>query len=195
MNPIVNKSDFEDLTTNLKDLAYSYLEKYNPSKQQLKVYLLKKYLTKIKGTKSKKEVTSVIDEIISNLEKNKILNDEMYSDSKARMFLRRGYSLNKINQSLRNKGIDSKFIKRSIDKIKEDEIEPDFVSALKLCKRRRIGPLRPEDNRELFYKKDMGILARGGFTFELSKRVLDLEKTEFNKLIKIIWFLFSLFLN
>ena len=36
-----NKSDFEDLTTNLKDLTYSYLEKYNPSKQQLKVYLLK----------------------------------------------------------------------------------------------------------------------------------------------------------
>ena len=116
MNPTVNKSDFEDLTTNLRDLAYSYLEKYNPSKQQLKVYLLKKYLTKIK----------------------------------------------------------------------EDEIEPDFVSALKLCKRRRIGPIRPDANRELFYKKDMGILARGGFSFELSKRVLDLEKSEFNKLIKII---------
>ena len=186
MNPTSNKSDFEDLTTNLKDLAYSYLEKYNPSKQQLKVYLLKKYLTKIKGSKSKKEVTSIIDEIVSNLEKNKILNDEMYSDSKARMFLRRGYSLNKINQSLRNKGVDDKYIKLSIDKIKEDEIEPDFVSALKLCKRRRIGPLRPDENRELFYKKDMGILARGGFSFELSKRVLDLEKNEFNKLIKII---------
>ena len=195
MNPTVNKSDFEDLTTNLRDLAYSYLEKYSPSKQQLKVYLLKKYLTKIKGPKSKKEVTLIIDEIISKLEKNKILNDEMYSDSKARMFLRRGYSLNKINQSLRNKGIDSKFIKQSIDRIKEDQIEPDFVSALKLCKRRRIGPLRPEDNRELFYKKDMGILARGGFSFELSKRVLDLEKTEFNKLIKIIWFSFFFFFN
>ena len=71
MNPTVNKSDFEDLTTNLRDLAYSYLEKYSPSKQQLKVYLLKKYLTKIKGTKSK-EVTEIIDEIILNLEKNKI---------------------------------------------------------------------------------------------------------------------------
>jgi len=194
MNPTANKSDFEDLTTNLRDLAYSYLEKYSPSKQQLKVYLLKKYLTKIKGTKSKKEVTAIIDEIILNLEKNRILNDELYSDSKARMFLRRGYSLNKINQSLRNKGIDNKYIKQSIDKIKEDEIEPDFVSALKLCKRRRIGPLRPEANRELFYKKDMGILARGGFSFDLSKRVLDLEKNEFNKLVKIIWFsLFFLF--
>ena len=186
MNPTSNKNDFEDLTTNLRDLAYSYIEKYNPSKQQLKVYLLKKYLLKIKGTKSKKEVTSIIDEIISNLEKNKLLNDEMYSDSKARMFLRRGYSLNKINQSLKSKGIEDKYVKLSIEKIKDDQIEPDFVSALKLCKRRRIGPLRPENNRELFYKKDMGILARGGFSFELSKRVLDLEVDEFKKLIKII---------
>jgi len=186
MNPTSNKSDFEELTTNLKDLAYSYLEKYNPSKQQLKVYLLKKYLLKIKGTKSKKEVSSIIDEIILNLEKNKLLNDEMYSDSKARMFLRRGYSLNKINQSLRSKGIDDKYVKQSIEKIKENQIEPDFVSALKLCKRRRIGPTRPESNRELFYKKDMGILARGGFSFDLSKRVLDLDTEEFYKLIKII---------
>ena len=186
MNPTLNKSDFEELTTNLKGLAYSYLEKYNPSKQQLKVYLLKKYLLKIKGSRSKKEVSAIIDEIILNLEKNKILNDEMYSDSKARMFLKRGYSLNKINQSLRSKGIEDKYVKQSIDKIKENEIEPDFVSALKLCKRRRIGPLRPESNRELFYKKDMGILARGGFSFDLSKRVLDLETHEFNKLIKLI---------
>ena len=186
MNPTSNKSDFEDLTTNLKDLAYSYLEKYSPSKQQLKVYLLKKYLTKIKGSKSKKEVSSIIDEIIMNLEKNKVINEELYSDSKARIFLRRGYSLNKINQSLRNKGVNTKYIKQSINKIKENEIEPDFVSALKLCKRRRIGPLRPESNRELFYKKDMGILARGGFSFDLSKRVLNLDSKEFTKLLKIV---------
>ena len=186
MNPTSNKSDFEDLTTNLKDLAYSYLEKYSPSKQQLKIFLLKKYLFKIKGSKSKKEVSLIIDEIIANLEKKKFLNDELYSDSKARMFLRRGYSLNKINQSLRNKGIENKLIEKSINKIKEDKIEPDFVSALKLCKRRRIGPLRPGANRELFYKKDMGILARGGFNFDLSKRVLNLDLSEFNKLLKII---------
>ena len=45
MNPIINKKDFEELSTNLKDLAYSYLEKYNPqnSSQSLSI---KKYLTK-----------------------------------------------------------------------------------------------------------------------------------------------------
>jgi regulatory protein len=186
MNPTLNKNDFEDLTTNLKDLAYAYLEKYSPSKQQLKVYLLKKYLLKIKGTRSKKEVSEIIDQVIEHLEKNRFVSDELYADSKARMFLKRGYSLNKINQSLRMKGIDISFIKKSLDKIKEDKIDPDFNSALKLCKKRRIGALRPEANREIFYKKDMGILARGGFSFELSKRVLNLDYTEFNKLIKFI---------
>ena len=186
MNHISNKKDLETTIEELREFSYAYLEKYSPSKQQLKVYLLKKYLTKIKGSQSKKEVSSIIDEVIKNLEKNRIINDELYSDSKARMFLRRGYSLNKINQSLRHKGIDNKYIKQSIDKIKEDQIEPDFVSALKLCKRRRIGPLRPQANRELFYKKDMGILARGGFNFDLSKRVLNLDIGEFNKLLKIV---------
>jgi len=186
MNPIINKKDFNDLTTNLRDLAYNYLENYNPSKQQLKVYLLKKYLTKIKGSNSKREVSKIIDEIIIGLEKNKFINDQMYSESKARMYLKRGYSLNRINQTLRSKGVNNEFIKKTIDKIKEEKIEPDFVSALKLCKRRRIGPIRPEKNRELFYKKDMGILARNGFDFELSKRVLSLDIVEFNKLFKII---------
>jgi len=32
----------------------------------------------------------------------------------------------------------------------------------------------------------MGILARGGFNFELSKRVLNLDTEEFKKLLKII---------
>ena len=186
MNPTSNKKDFDDLSTTLKDLAFSYIEKYSPSKQQLKVYLMKKILIKFKSTKSKKEISDLIDKVLVNLEQNKFLNDELYSDSKSRSLLRRGYSLNKINQSLRMKGIDQKFIKQSIQKIKNKEIEPDFVSALKLCKRRRIGAIRPSANRELFYKKDMGVLARAGFSFELSKRVLNLEVEEFNKLIKII---------
>ena len=32
----------------------------------------------------------------------------------------------------------------------------------------------------------MGVLARGGFSFDLSKRILDLDAEEFQKLIKII---------
>ena len=38
MDPISNKKEFDDLTVNLRDLAYSYLAKYNQSKQQVKTY-------------------------------------------------------------------------------------------------------------------------------------------------------------
>ena len=60
MDPISNKKDFEDLTIKLRDLAYSYIEKYNPSRQQTKTFLLKKYLTKFQGSKSRKEVSEII---------------------------------------------------------------------------------------------------------------------------------------
>ena len=56
MNPTSNKKDFDDLSTTLKDLAYSYIEKYSPSKQQLKVHLMKKILIKFKSSKTKKEI-------------------------------------------------------------------------------------------------------------------------------------------
>ncbi len=186
MDPISNKKEFEDLTTNLRDLAYSYIEKYNPSKQQTKTFLLKKYLKKFQGSRTKKEVTEIIDSIVLNLEKNHFLNDSLYSDSKARMLFRRGYSLNKISYSLRSKGIGQENIQSSLEKIKNNKSDPDFISAMKVCKKRRIGPIRPEPNRELFYKKDMGILARSGFSYDISKKILSMTQKEFNQLIKII---------
>ena len=57
MDPISNKKEFEDLTAKLRDLAYLYIEKYSPSKQQIKTYLLKKYLKKFQGSKVRKEIT------------------------------------------------------------------------------------------------------------------------------------------
>ncbi len=186
MDPISNKKEFEDLSANLRDLAYSYIEKYNPSKQQTKTYLLKKYLKKFQGSKAKKEITEIIDKIVSNLEKGHFLNDSLYSDSRARMLFRRGYSLNKISYSLKNKGIEQKNIQLSLEKIKNEKPDPDFVSAMKICKKRRIGPTRPESNRELFYKKDMGILARSGFSYDISKKILSMTQKEFNQLSKII---------
>ncbi len=186
MDPISNKKEFDDLTVNLRDLAYSYLAKYNPSKQQVKTYLLKKYLTKFQGSRQKKEVTEIIDGIVSNLEKSQFLNDSLFSDSKARMLFRRGYSLNKISYSLKSKGIEQRNIQQSLEKIKNEKSDPDFISAMKICKKKRIGPMRPDTNRELFYKKDIGILARSGFTYEISKKILNMSQKEFNKLIKLI---------
>ena len=186
MNPIKNKKNLEATIDDIRNLAYSYLEKYNPSKQQLRTYLFKKLINKRQKINSKKEIFHLIDSVISSLVDQKLVSDEYYSDSKSKAFLRKGYSLNKIRYSLVKKGIDVKYIKDSISKIKENESNPDFFSAIKICKKRRIGACREENNRPLFYKKDISILARSGFSYEISKKVLDLPKGEFKKFSMMI---------
>ena len=123
--------------------------------------------------------------MISTLTDQKLISDKYYSDAKAKAFLRKGYSLNKIRYNLIAKGIGEKYIKASISKIKENESDPDFFSAIKICKKRRIGPCREEGNRLLFYKKDISILARSGFSYEISKKVLEIPKEEFKKFYKM----------
>ena len=186
MNPIKNKKDLEATIEEIRKFSYSYLEKYSPSRQQLRIYLFKKIIKKNQKISSKKEAFNLIDIVISSLVDQKFLSDKLYSDAKSKAFLRRGYSLNKIRYSLIKKGIDAKYIKDSISKIKENETDPDFFSAIKMCKRRRIGPTREENNRTLFYKKDISILARSGFSYELSKKVLEIPKDEFKKFCKMI---------
>ena len=186
MNPIKNKKDLETTIDDLRSFAYSYLEKYSPSKQQLRTYLFKKLLKRKHQITNKRELFNLIDVVISTLVDQKLISDKYYADTKSKMFLRRGYSLNKIRYSLIKKGIDEKYVKASISKIKEDEIDPDFFSALKICKRRRIGPSREAANRSLFYKKDISILARSGFSYEISKKVLEIPKDEFKKFCKLI---------
>ena len=186
MNPIKNKKDLEATIDDIRNFSYSYLEKYSPSKQQLKTYLFKKLVKKRQKISSKKEIFNLIDSVISSLVDQNLLSDEFYSDSKSKAFLRRGYSLNKIRYNLIKRGIDDKYVKASISKIKENESDPDFFSAIKICKRRRIGPCREEGNRPLFYKKDISILARSGFSYEISKKVLEIPKKEFKKFCMMI---------
>jgi len=186
MNPIKNKTNLKETIDEIRSSAYSYIEKYNPSKQQLKTYLLKKLIKKEQKKSSKKEIFNLIDSVIVTLIDQKFLSDRYYSDAKSKAFYRKGYSLNKIRYNLIKKGIDQKYIKASISKIKENESDPDFFSAIKVCKRRRIGPNREESNRSLFYKKDISILARSGFSYETSKKVLEIPKEEFIKFSKMI---------
>ena len=186
MNPIKNKKDLDATIDEIRTFAYSYLDKYNPSKQQLKTYLYKKLIKKKQNILNKKEIFDLIDTVIEGLVNQKFLSDKYYSDAKSRAFLRKGYSLNKIRYSLIKKGIDEKYIQASISKITENESDPDFFSAIKICKKRRIGACREESNRPLFYKKDISILARSGFSYETSKKVLDIPKSEFLKFCKML---------
>ena len=187
MIPIRNKKKTLQMTVEeMRNFAFAYVEKYAPSKQQLKTYLLKKYLKTSVPNVKKQDVTNLIDIVLSDLVKNKFINDKFYSESKAKNMIQRGNSINKIRSYLVGKGIQDNFIKETIHKIYDENSDQDFFSAIKLCKKKRIGPARIEDNRSLFYKKDISLLARNGFDFETSKKVMDLKKDDFIKISKLL---------
>ncbi len=187
MIPTRNKKKTLQITVDeMRNFALIYVEKYAPSKQQLKTYLLKKYI-KLSASKVKKEdIYKLIDIVSSDLEKNKFINDLFYSESKAKSMVQRGHSLNQIRNYLIGKGINNNFVKDTVLKIRENNSDQDFFSAIKICKKRKIGPARNEDNRILFYKKDISILARKGFDFEISKKVMDLDKNDYLKIINYL---------
>ena len=181
-----NKKTLQITVEEMRNFALKYVEKYAPSKQQLKTYLLKKYLKISVPTVKKQDVNDLIDIVLSDLEKNKFINDKFYSESKAKNMIQWGNSINKIRNYLIGKGIDNQFIKDTVSKIQENNSEQDFFSAIKICKKKRIGPARTEDNRPLFYKKDISLLARNGFDFETSKKVMDIDKDDFIKIVKLL---------
>ena len=186
MIPIRNKKKTLKVTVEeMRNFAYAYVEKYAPSKQQLKTYLLKKYLKTSVPNVKKQDVNNLIDIVLSDLEKNKFINDQFYSDSKAKSMIQRGSSINKIRNYLLVKGINNQYIKETVEKIQDKNSDQDFYSAIKICKKKRIGPARIEDNRSLFYKKDISLLARNGFDFDTSKKVMDIKKEDYLRIIKL----------
>ena len=187
MIPIRNRKKTLQVTVDeMRNFAFAYVEKYAPSKQQLKTYLLKKYMKLSTSDSRKKDVNKLIDIVLSDLEKNKFINDQFYSDNKAKSMIQRGSSINKIRNYLIGKGINNEFIKDTVNKIQDENSDQDFFSAIKICKKKRIGPARTEDNRTLFYKKDISLLARNGFDFETSKKVMNINKDDYLKIIKLL---------
>ena len=187
MIPIRNKKKTLSATVDeMRNFALAYVEKYAPSKQQLRTYLLKKYLKSSATNIKKRDIIDFIDVVLSDLEKSRFINDKFYSESKAKSMIQRGSSINKIRNYLIGKGINDQFIKDTVEKIHEDNSDQDFFSAIKICKKKKIGPARTEDNRTLFYKKDISLLARNGFDFETSKKVMEINKEDYLKIIKLL---------
>ena len=187
MIPIRNRKKTLEVTIEeMRNFSFAYIEKYAPSKQQLRTYLLKKYLKANVPNVKKQDIKDLIDIVLVDLQKNKFINDKFYSESKSKSLIQKGSSINKIRYYLMGKGINDVYIKETLDKIKEDNSDQDFFSGIKICKKKRIGPARAEDNRPLFYKKDISLLARNGFDFGTSKRIMDIDQSEYLKIIKLL---------
>ena len=88
MIPVKNrKKTLEATVKEMRNFSFSYIEKYAPSKQQLKTYLLKKYLKASVLNVKKQDITNLIDIVLIDLEKTKFISDKFYSEVKAKSLI------------------------------------------------------------------------------------------------------------
>ena len=65
MIPIKNKKkNLEATVEEMRNFAFAYIEKYAPSKQQLKTYLLKKYLKVKVPNVNKSNISDLINAVL-----------------------------------------------------------------------------------------------------------------------------------
>ena len=107
-------------------------------------------------------------EIVTRLAAAGAVSDSAFAESRARSLSRAGRSRRAIAATLVAKGVDAETARQVLP---SDEAE--LASALALARRRHIGPFRDDEVRdEAARRRELGMLARAGFSETVARRAL-----------------------
>ncbi len=153
----------------LKKYAFTYLSKYDSTKKNLE-RILKKKIIRIKdiNTNEKKYLNNSINQIIKNLEENKIIDDESFASKKILSFFHQGKSEFFIRIALLKKGVSIKLINILLDDFTNKNPDWKINSAIKFAKKHKLGEYGSLENK----KKDTAKMIRAGFKYNIILKVL-----------------------
>ena len=119
----------------------------------------------------------MLEDVIQKFTELELLNDQTYTRSFVNSLRRRGKSSRAIKAYLSQKYIAADLIDQTLSEHTqsnfENEAQAEFETALTFARKKRIGPFR--GHKEPEFEKELGKLARAGFTYDTAKRVLEDE--------------------
>ncbi|MCB8819358.1 regulatory protein RecX [Microvirga rosea] len=165
----------------LQRAAMAYLERYASSAENLRRVLRRKVekRCRLRG-EDPSEFHEAVDEVVAKSLRTGLVDDTRYAEARVATLRRRGGSARAIRAKLALKGIDRETIAAALDQDHDhDQVseDPEEQAALALARRRRLGPFRPGE-REPYRDKDLAVLARAGFSFDIARRVVDGERED-----------------
>ena len=152
----------------LKKYAFSYLSKYNTSKKNLDRILHNKVRRMSLNKKDKYTLYSSIASILTDLEINKLIDDKNFSQSKISSLSLQGKSKISIISYLVQKGIEKNLIEESFENLELKNPNWETESAKIFARKKRLG-MKYSNN----FEKDLAKMARAGFNYSLSKKILE----------------------
>lgn len=163
----------------LENIAKFHVERFATTATHLKRVLLHRMERAVRshGGEAGALVAS-IDAIVARFERTGVVDDARYAAGRAVALRRLGKSPGKIRALLIAKGVDRAVIETALNAtaITESGNDAALEAALAYAQRRRLGPFgKHEGDAEMRRKKatkDLGALARAGFSYAIAKRVL-----------------------
>jgi len=155
-----------------------YLERYATSRANLERLLLRR----VRRSAAFHEVdpepwVALVGDELDRLEGLGLVNDDAYARDKARALHRRGSGLRRIRSALQQKGLAADVIDDALAELGESG-DPDWRAACTYARKRSLGPWRRaplDDDRR---RRELGRLARAGFSFEIAHRIIDASSPE-----------------
>lgn len=150
----------------LEELALTYVGRFATSRAKLVRYLDRK--VRERGWEG--EPAPDLDRMAERLASLGYVDDAAYAVSKARTLSGRGYGLRRVGQALFAAGIGEEEGVEARSLAHDNRVE----AALKLARRRRIGPFANVAPDGPGREKAMAAMLRGGHGFALSRAIVDL---------------------
>lgn len=152
--------------------AVHYLERYASSQDNLKKVLERKVFRACKALDLDPEpFNGMISKVVEKCARAGLVDDVAYAETKAASLRRKGTSRRKLEAYLSAKGID----KSVIETVAASGSDEEARAAQAYAKRRRLGPFREPVKRHERRDKDLAAMCRAGFSYELSRRVIDAD--------------------
>lgn len=167
----------------LENAALYYLERFATSAANLRAVLMRKVLKSARyhGT-DPTQGEAWVDALIARFCASGLLDDRAYGAARVATLRRRGNSARAIRAKLMQKGVDGAIIEAALDSHGRDEgarpEEEELAAAVRLARRRRLGPFAPADVRAARRDRDLAALARAGFSYDVAHRVIDAATVE-----------------
>ena len=157
----------------LENIALYYLGRYESSAENLRRVLQRRVVrAEMKGAAIPQNAPDWIETIVSEMRRLGYIDDRRFALSVAEKYRKAGKSRGYIRRKLTQAGIAADLQDEVCSENDRFSADAELDAALLLVKKRKLGVFRPEKDRALFYKKDMAVLARAGFSYQTAVKAL-----------------------
>ena len=164
--------------------AVDYLGRYASSRHKLG-QILQRFASRKLTDYDADDIATAIEQTINQCSQLGYLDDRQFAVTVARSQRRLGRSQALIRHRLRQHALGDDIINYALAEADENSANGDLQAAIRFAQRRRLGPFAQRYSAhhqrldaQQWKQRDLGAMARAGFSMVISQRVLDHDKPD-----------------